>query len=160
MTSSDRSQDGCLFWVGASLKAQHLHNYIAFYTSCKTSWASVVDVVPSAPRIHLVTPGMLTQCRCRTSSPVSMFLSLSTMSWETLPSFQVMWLSVAKQLDFSGWIVFITVPSGTSLRSCLAISTKSRMENSASPMPSSLVNVSWSKSSCDVNRSAREEEST
>ena len=89
-------------------------------------------------------PGRSIHCSWSSTSPHSTFRNLRQMSWTTLPSVQTMQLSSARQFCLLGCTLEIMVPLGRPSKCIRKASRYGLMVNSASPILSSLLNVSWS----------------
>lgn len=89
-------------------------------------------------------PGRSIHCSWISTSPHSTFRNLRHMSWTIRPSFQTMQLSSDRQFCLLGCTLDTMVPLGRPSRCILKASRYGLMENSASPILSSLLNVSWS----------------
>lgn len=87
-------------------------------------------------------PGRSIHCSWISTSPHSTFLSLRHMSWMILPSFQIMQLSSDRQFCLLGCILEIMVPLGRPFSSIFKAFRYGLMSNSASPILSSMLNVS------------------
>lgn len=102
------------------------------------TWANLMQLYKP------LEPGRSIHWSWISTSPHSTFLSLRHMSWTTRPSLQMMQLSSARQFCLLGCSLVMTVPLGRPCRFILRASMNGFMSNSASPILSSLLNVSWS----------------
>ena len=97
-------------------------------------------------------PGRSIHCSWISTSPHSTFRNLRHMSWIILPSVQTMELSSARQFCRLGCTLEIMVPLGRDPKFILKASRYGLMVNSASPILSSLLNVSWSYTVCKCTK--------
>ena len=99
--------------------------------------------------IHLAATGeMFTHCSCNCISPLSTFLSRRIMSCTNLPFLQHTWLSSARQFLVLGLTDLMMAPFLISSGFMFTASINGATSISASPIGSSLLNVSLSNTSC------------